>query len=472
MAGGVVVVLVAAYVLFLSGGHSSKTLTIARSDFVSEVNVSGTVAAATDVNLGFAANGRILGVYAGVGDHVAAGAILAEVENADLVANVAEERAKLDSLLAGTRPEQVAAYEADVMNARTALAAAEKSAYAYADDAVHNRADVIFSNPRVDPSLKISVPNAALQRQLEAERLALEPVLAAWRAASASVSAASAESATEDMQSYLTKVTTFLSDANEALNEAVPDQNTSAATIASDATSLATGRANINSAQTTFVADVSTLVSAEKTLDLAKAGSTPEDIAAQRAVVASAQAALAKTRVIAPISGIITRMDAKRGEIVSPSTSDISMQSDGVFQIEVYIPEVSIAGVDRGDPATTTLDAYGSGVQFPASVVAVDPAETVKDGVPTYKTTLIFARADPRIRSGMTANVVIATGVLHNAIVIPEGAIGHDAEGAYVTLVKRGGRERRAVTAGAAPSLGQVEIMSGLAGGETISLTP
>jgi len=165
-------------------------------------------------------------------------------------------------------------------------------------------------------------------------------------------------------------------------------------------------------------------------------------------------------------------MDAKVGEIISPTTPLISMQSDGVFQIETYVPEVSIAQVAVGNPATTTLDAYGSAIEFLATVVAVDPAETVKDGVPTYKTTLSFLAADPRIRSGMTANVVMETGVLHSAVVIPAGAIGTKNGATYVSVLARGAVVSRAVTTGPSPALGQAHVLSGLTAGDVILLAP
>ena len=136
------------------------------------------------------------------------------------------------------------------------------------------------------------------------------------------------------------------------------------------------------------------------------------------------------------------------------------------------MPEVIIARVAVGNPSTTTLDAYGSSVEFPATVIAVDPAETVKDGVPTYKTTLSFLVADPRIRSGMTADVIVETGILPNAIVIPAGAVGKKDAVPYVSVVEKGTSVERTVTLGPSPALGQAHILSGLSAGDIILLSP
>lgn len=483
---GFAVLLIGGYVAFGRDENPGATLTIAPGDFTEQVRVSGTVIAAQDVALGFAANGRIAGTYAKVGTHVYAGAIIAEIENGDLIASLAQKeaalaqaQANLASLISGTRPEEVAVAATAVTSAEAALVASMQSAYTTADDAVHNRADVLFKNPRTLPDLSITVSDVSLESALERDRTALESVLADWGLLVSKLSNGTVASAAIQAQGYLSQAVTFLANANQALNQAVADQNASTATLSTYSTSLATARTNVNAAATTLLSDIADLRSAESTLALKEAGSTDDAIAAQAAAVASAEAeirsaraSLAKTRVVAPFSGTVTRMDAKVGEIASPSISEISLQSDGLFQIETYVPEVAIARVAKGNTATTTLDAYGSDAAFPSVVIAVDPAETVKDGVPTYKTTLAFRQADPRIRSGMTANVTIETGVLHDVIVVPAGTIGLDVVGPYVSAVKDDKIVNQHVTTGGSPALGQTLITAGLSGGDIILYSP
>lgn len=474
------------YFFFGRGDDSGATLVVTPGDFLQQVSVSGAVIAARDVDLGFAANGRIAGAYASVGQRVFAGTVIAETENGDLVAALAQKRsalaeaeADLAALRAGTRGEELAVASASVANAQAALVDAVRGAYTSSDDAIRNKTDTFFTNPRTDPKLTFNVSDANLKTTVERDRIALEPMLAQWALLVGTLSSASAASAAKQSQAFLAQITTFLADANAAISQGVPDSTITAATLSSYGTTLATARSNVNAAATTLTTDTSTLNSAERNLTLKQAGPTSEDIAAQEAAVAAAaadveqaRAALAKTRVAAPFTGVITRMDAKVGEIVSPSTSLISMQSDGIFQIETYVPEVSIARIAVGNRATTTLDAYGSSVAFPAAVVAVDPAETMKDGVPAYKTTLAFLAADKRIRSGMTVNVVIETGVLRDAIVVPAGAVGTKDGTPYVSVSVGDAVVSRPVTTGPAPALGQAQILSGLSAGDVILLSP
>lgn len=469
------------------GAQLGATLTISASDFREQVSVSGTVTAAQDVALGFAANGRIAGTYGRVGQHIEAGTVIAEIENGDLVAVLAqkqaalkEAQANLASLKAGTRSEEVAVAATAVVNAQAVLMDAIRTAYSVADDAVHNRADTIFTNPRTaQPKLVFPVSNASLRTTVEQDRATIEPLLAQWAALITALSNENVAASAKQAQTYAARITTLLVDANLAVNQGVPDQNTSAAMLASYGAALATARTNMSSAATTLTANAAALDAAQSTLVLKQSGSTPEALAAQEAAVAAAEAdirsaaaQLAKTRIVAPFSGTITRMDAKVGEIVSPSTSLISLQSDGIFQIETYVPEVVIARIAPRNPATTTLDAYGPSIPFPSIVVSVDPAETVKDGVPTYKTILSFLARDERIRSGMTANVMIETGLLPNAIVIPAGAVGTKGGTRYVSVIEKEKVTARSVTLGPSPALGQAYITSGLTEGEVILLAP
>ncbi len=498
-----IVVVAGGYYVFSSGnGNAGPTIVVQPANFATQVSVSGTVTPAQAVDLGFSQSGRVTSVNGAVGDHVAAGTVLATVENGDLQAAVAQAQAalaaaqaNLDLLKQGTRPEQLAVAQSAVDSDTTGLAQANQSilnaintAYTTADGAVHNTADQFFYNPRTaNPTLMFIPASVTLTNRLVAERVAIEPMLAAWKGSIANLTATDDLTAADaTAESNLAATVALLADANAALNQVASQENLTNAQIATYISSVAAARASLDSA-TAGLTDAVTagsgaaaaLDAAQKQLALEQAGSTASSIAAQAAQVqvaeanvASAEAELAKSVITAPFDGTITRMDAKVGQIISPSDSEISMMGDGLFEIDTYIPELSIAGVVAGDAATTTLDAYGANVPFAASVVSVDPAETVENGVSTYKTTLTFLAADPRIRSGMTANVTITTGTLTDAIVVPQGSIGVKNGQSYISVLENGKPVDVVVTTGISPALGQMQITSGLSAGEQLLLAP
>lgn len=233
---------------------------------------------------------------------------------------------------------------------------------------------------------------------------------------------------------------------------------------------------NIASAEIALVAANNNLTSAKDGLTLKKAGTAVEQIRAQEAAVAQARASvsnasaqLGKTVIKAPISGTISKLDIKAGEIVSPLAPIVSMISDGQFEIETNISETDIAKVKIGDSANTTIDAYGNDTIFEAIVTEIDPTETVVNGVASYKITLQFKLNDERIKSGMTANIKLNSQERQNVIAVPESAIVTRDTDKFV-LVNNGTNspEQRKVITGIRGINGYTEIVSGLSEGERV----
>jgi RND family efflux transporter MFP subunit len=174
--------------------------------------------------------------------------------------------------------------------------------------------------------------------------------------------------------------------------------------------------------------------------------------------------------VVAPIDGIVTRADGHLGEFISPGTISFAVISDSSFKVEIFVPEVDIAKISVGNTASIVLDAYGEEAVFPAHVIAVDPAETVVEGVPTYKVTLQFDEKDSRVRSGMTANIEIQTNFKEGVVTIPYRAITQRKGESFVKVVDPDTKEYREVNVvtGLKGSDGMVEIRSGLIEGQTV----
>lgn len=475
------------------------TITLHPRDFKSEVSVSGKIVASAAVEMSFDQSGRVAAVYKRVGDSVAAGTVLANIENGDVRAALLQkqaalqtEQANLLSLKNGTRPEEIAVKESAVASAQSALEQSRDAvvnalsdSYTKADDAVRNKIDQFITNPRSsNPQLSFMTNNSQLAINIGNERLRLENVMNEWQVINATLSSNSKNLAEIEnlVETNTALVSTLLSDAGLALNSVSSSANISQSTIDSYKSDISLARTAMNSAITSLTTAVTAEKSAEKALDtaqknltLAKAGATAADIDAQKArVVASqadvlaAQAKLSKTMIVAPFSGVITKMDAKVGQIAQPSMPLIALSSIGTFQIETYIPEVSVAGIAVGNPAKVTLDAYGDSVSFDAKVISVDPAETVRDGVSTYKTKLEFVNEDGRLKSGMTANVIIVTSEKKNALVIPQSAIVLQSGGKFVTVVINGKKVLKPIVVGTSSSIGDIEVVSGLSEGDVV----
>jgi len=192
-------------------------------------------------------------------------------------------------------------------------------------------------------------------------------------------------------------------------------------------------------------------------------------VAAQAAKVAQAQAVIAEDTLTSPIDGIVTQEDPNVGEYMAPGQGGFAVQNSG-FKVEAYVAEADIAKVAVGDLASSTLDAYGAYVNFPEQVTAIDPAETVLEGVPTYKVTLQFVSPDSRIKSGMTSNLEILTHEVDNVLEVPYRALLITSTSTSARVVSANGQTYSSVpvTTGLKGTDGNIEITSGLKEGDKV----
>ncbi|OHA09457.1 MAG: hypothetical protein A3B37_02020 [Candidatus Sungbacteria bacterium RIFCSPLOWO2_01_FULL_59_16] len=488
----IVIALLAALVLagggFLYFGRSSEEryeiFTARRGNLVQEVSVTGQVRSAERVDLAFERSGRVSRVAVAIGERVSGGQTLIALENADLAATLAEaeasvkvEQANLAELRRGTRPEEIAVEEADVRLARQALFAALFDAYTTADDAVRNRADQFFSSPQsANPQINFAVTDPRLESNIESMRFALEGRLTAWRAALDDLSAESdLDAAAAAAAEHLGAVRDFLELAVLALNDVRPTAALSQTTIDGYKSAISTARSNITGVVADLSAAESKLFVEERELVLKRAGATLEELAAQearleqaRAKAANAEAELAKTILRAPFAGVVVKQEADVGEIFPANEPAVSLTAASRFKIEAFIPEADFAKVAVGHPARVTLDAYGEEVLFEASVAAVDPAETMIEGVATYKATLQFAREDGRLRPGMTANIDIITAERESVIFVPHRAVITRDGATFIRAIEGEAIRELPVRTGIGGSDGLIEISEGLREGDQV----
>lgn len=479
---------------------SNALYTVSRGTVTESVTATGKVQAAQTIDLSFEKGGKVTAVKAVVGTSVVAGTLLAQTDNTDLFAQLEQaqgtlkvQQAKLDSLQIGTRPELLAIAQNTVTGAQTVLsqskeaeAAAVRDAYIKADDAIHNKVDVFFVDPRtISPALTFVTSSSQLEINLKADRVMIENLLRNWQGEVLTVSGddANLSSAVDHAKANLTTIGKFLSDVNTALVEALPSGNVTVSTISTYQGSVTTARVSLSAALSSVISTETArkgaetaLQNAQGQLTLSNAGATAEDKAAQQAQVDVAlagvhavQAQLAKTIIRAPIDGVITKNDAHIGEIANQSEPLISMISNARFEIETFVSEADIAKVAVGNMVEVRLDAYQGATTFKATVIAVDPAATVVNGVSAYKVTVQFTDTDPQIKAGLTANVTMYAQEAHDVITVPESAIITKGTNQFVLRVDDTGlQSMTAVTVGLHGANGMVQIIAGISEGDRV----
>jgi HlyD family secretion protein len=214
-----------------------------------------------------------------------------------------------------------------------------------------------------------------------------------------------------------------------------------------------------------------------------------------RAMLEGARDTLAKTTVRSPIDGVVTARRVEEGEVAvigvqnSPGTVLLTISDMSVVEPEMEVDETSIPNVAVGQEALLRIDAYPnrtfSGVVTEVGgspLLGTNPAvEAVK-----FKVKIRMADPPPGIKPGLSVQADVLTGFRAQALTVPIQALvlrekerrpgqatkrgePRDEEGVWV--VEKGKVAFRPIRAGMLGEL-SVEVLSGLAGGETIVTGP
>jgi len=477
-------------------------IVVTRGSIDQTVSVTGSVTPTTSVDLSFQSSGRIARADFKVGDRVTAGQVLASLDAADLdaqlrnaQATVAAQQAKLDGLVAGSRPEDIAVAQAqadkaqqDLESAYSGVYPALLQAYSDTDNAVRVQTGTFFTRsgsgepPQFILSFSCATCGAAITTVTQ-QRSAAEISLDQWKTELDTInvggSPAAIEQALADARTYVQSASDLLAGLSSLLNSG--NLTLPAATIQADVTSVNTAATAVAGAISAIDSQRQAIASQklvvpqyDSALALKKAGSSATDIASQRASVQAAQAQvdsitaqINKGIIKSPIAGIITVQDAKVGQNATANAALISVISDQQLEIQADVPEVDIGKIAVGDAVSLTVDAL-PGETLMAHVTFVDPGETIIDGVVNFKVTMQLDQPDPRLKSGLTVNLDIQTIHKDGVLILPQYAIIENDQGTFVNKITGSTTTQIPVVLGILSKEGNVEVVSGVQEGDTV----
>jgi len=497
------------------------------------VEATGKVESAERIELNFKTTGRISRVFVGPGDRVSRGQLLAQLESqtlssqvADARAQLANEEAQLEKLLAGSSPEDIQVAQDTVTQKEDALRGAENTLTTLEQKQVielENLKDAALTtilneltvagnsiaeieNTLTDDDARatLGVKNGALLPRAKDLQDAADNEIDAAEAVTLSLNGTSSD---QEIRNALDQARATVQSVKSALSATVDVLLASVTTSSFTETELDTLIANIQAKQTltnTSLTNVQTAKStwtnkiasyadqvvsaqdsvesaraalsvAQSQLSLKKAGPRDFEIASQEARVSRAQASLSlaygkleEASIRAPISGTIIKRFVELGEQTSFSQSIFEMIGDAMLEIEVDIPESDISKVTLGQSTTVTLDAFGDDEEFAGTVAFIDPAETLIQDVVYYRVHVSLEDPTDRVKPGMTANVTIVTATKEASSWVPFRAVKSRNGTRYVEVLTDGGTvTEREVTLGIRGDLG-IEVLSGLTQGEKV----
>ncbi len=226
--------------------------------------------------------------------------------------------------------------------------------------------------------------------------------------------------------------------------------------------------------------------SAELELELSAARVAEAEalLAVKRAELEQARATLDKTEVRAPFDGIVVLKDAEVGEVVSPNAASsqsrgsvVTMVDFATLEVQVEVPETSLAAVVLGAPAQIFLDAWPERA-YPGSVLRIWP--TANRQKATVEVRVGFDAPDERLRPEMGARIVFTSAAsdapaeqadARPVVLLPRSAVVTIEGKPHVFVLERDVARQRAVVLGGERS-SRVVVESGLVSGERVVDAP
>lgn len=164
-----------------------------------------------------------------------------------------------------------------------------------------------------------------------------------------------------------------------------------------------------------------------------------------RLALEQAQQRLTETRVMSPLTGVITTRDVQEGQIISSGISNVGggtsvmtvSDLSRIFVI-VNVDESDVARVKPGQEATVTLDAFRKRI-FRGEVVQVAPRGVSQSNVVTFEVKIeVNLRGKDNLRPEMTADVEILVEQKDGAMVLPTEAVRTRGRRGGVVYVRKG----------------------------------
>ena len=167
--------------------------------------------------------------------------------------------------------------------------------------------------------------------------------------------------------------------------------------------------------------------------------------------------------VVSRASGVVTKIGARQGAQVSPGQSIVTVQGLGRVLVVADVPEASLGGVHRGQPAEIIFSAYPGEVRQ-GVVDYIFPSLNAQSRTARVRITL--SNPDGRLRQGMFANVSLQ-GTGGSAVVVPSEAV-IDTGRRRVVIVKREGAFIPAAVTIGRDADEYTQILSGVRPGEDV----
>src|SRR5205809_2849840 len=177
------------------------------------------------------------------------------------------------------------------------------------------------------------------------------------------------------------------------------------------------------------------LEQAQTASDIAEANLTASQhlVEQSRAGLQEARDQLAKTHLVAPMAGRVTRLAVEEGEVAVPGTFSretgllLTISDLSVIQVKVQVDETDVVRLHMGDSVDVTIDAFPdttfvgrvTKVSDSAILTAASAAAGQNDRAVDYQVEITLANPPAEVRPDLSATARIVTDTRKQALAIP-----------------------------------------------------
>jgi RND family efflux transporter MFP subunit len=190
------------------------------------------------------------------------------------------------------------------------------------------------------------------------------------------------------------------------------------------------------------------------------------DLAVAQVAAVTARRAQQLATLRAPLGGVVTKLSAVLGSPVDPSVALVEVADPTALDAVFNVSPAAAATLKEGD--TVTVSTSGAGGEALGSGVVTSVGAAVDSATRAIPVRARMTRSARPLRIGESIFGRIVTALHPNAVVVPVDALVPQGEGYILFVVDSSGTaHQRPVTIGERTEA-VVEVVSGLAAGETI----
>lgn len=168
------------------------------------------------------------------------------------------------------------------------------------------------------------------------------------------------------------------------------------------------------------------------------------------------------TRIVAPISGIISSKQVDLGATVFPGQPLMTIEDDGNYQLELAVPESMALNVKPGASVQVTLDSV-------KGISAGKISEIVPSADPSSRTFIAKIQLSQKgLKSGMFGRGVLSLASSAKGMLVPKRAVVERGALTSVWVVEKNAIARMRLVKIGKDVGDKVEILSGLSDGERL----